>query len=183
VVLIAKKTFLTKGVGVHKEKLTSFELALRDAGIAQFNLVRVSSIYPPHCKMITKEAGLKYLTAGQIVHVVMSESATNEPNRLIATSVGIAIPKNPEHYGYLSEHHSHGETAKKANDYAEDLAAEMLATIYGAKRFDPDKSWNQSKEEWKIHKDIVKTKAITQSATGHKNGCWTTVISACVFVM
>ncbi len=181
--LLPKKAFLTKGVGVHTEKLSSFEVALRDASIAQYNLVRVSSIYPPHCQMIPKSSGQKHMSPGQIVHVVMSESSTNEPNRLIAASVGVARPKDPNHYGYLSEHHSYGETAKKANDYAEDLAAEMLATILGAKRFDLDKSWNEKREEWKIMSDIVKTQSITQSAQGDKSGKWTTVVAACVFIM
>ena len=31
--LVAKEIFLTKGIGVHEDKLTSFEYALRDAGI------------------------------------------------------------------------------------------------------------------------------------------------------
>ena len=44
--IIAKEMFLTKGVGRHKERLSSFELALRDAGIAHYNLVSVSSIFP-----------------------------------------------------------------------------------------------------------------------------------------
>ena len=56
---VPKKMFLTKGVGVDINKLTSFEMALRKAQIANLNLVRVSSICPPHCKIITKEEGLK----------------------------------------------------------------------------------------------------------------------------
>ena len=48
----AKGVFLTKGVGKHREKLNSFELSLRSAGIAEFNLVRVKSIFPPNCKLI-----------------------------------------------------------------------------------------------------------------------------------
>lgn len=50
--IMPKKVFLTKGVGKHKEQLSSFELALRNAKIANFNLVRVSSIFPPGCKLI-----------------------------------------------------------------------------------------------------------------------------------
>ena len=180
--LLPKKAFLTKGVGVNKHKLTSFELALRDAKIAPFNLVRVSSIFPPNCKMIPKEAGIKYLAPGQILHVVIAESYTNEPNRLIAASVGIALPRNPNMYGYLSEHHSYGETEEKAGDYTEDLAASMLATILGVK-FDPEASYDAKKELWKISNEIVKTTSITQSAVGDKNGNWTTVIAACVMIM
>ena len=179
--ILPKKIFLTKGVGVHKEKLSSFELALRDAGIAPFNIVRVSSIYPPYCKLIHREAGLKYLTPGQILFTVVAECATNEPNRLIAASVGMALPKRPDHYGYLSEAHTYGWTEKKTGEYAEALAASMMATILGVK-FDPDESYDKKKELWKISNEIVKTTAITQSAVGDKEGRWTTVIAAAVLI-
>ena len=179
--ILPKKIFLTKGVGVHKEKLSSFELALRDAGIAPYNIVRVSSIYPPYCKLISRESGLKYLTPGQILFTVVAECATNEPNRLIASSIGMAMPIKADQYGYLSEAHTYGWTEKRTGEYAEDLAASMLATILGVK-FDPDESYDKKKEIWKISNEIVKTTAHTQSAVGDKNGRWTTVISAAVLV-
>ncbi|MEW5807082.1 MAG: arginine decarboxylase, pyruvoyl-dependent [Acidobacteriota bacterium] len=178
---VPTKLFLTKGVGKHKEKLASFEMALRKADIAHLNLVRVSSIFPPHCKLISKNSGMKYLKPGQITHVVISECSTNEPHRLIAASVGVALPKNPDNYGYLSEHHAHGQVEENAGDYAEDLAASMLATILGVE-FDPDKSWNEKKEIWKISSEIFKTTNITQSAIGDKTGLWTTVIAAAILI-
>jgi arginine decarboxylase len=173
--------FLTKGAGKSKEKLTSFELALRDAGIAEYNLVRVSSIFPPHCKIVSKNDGLKELTPGQIIHCVISQCETNEPHRLIAASIGLAIPNDRSHYGYLSEHHSYGQREDVAGDYAEDLAASMLATILGVD-FDPDASWDQKKEIWRISKEIVVTRNITQTAIGDKNGLWTTVIAGAILI-
>jgi arginine decarboxylase len=178
---VPQRIFLTKGVGRHKEKLTSLETALRDAGIARFNLVKVSSIFPPHCKVVSRTDGLNSLKPGQIVHVVISEAASNEPRRLMAASIGIAIPKDPNQYGYLSEHHSFGERDDVAADYAEDLAASMLATILGVD-FDPDASWDQRKEIWQICGQIFKTRNITQSALGDKNGLWTTTVAAAVFL-
>ncbi len=178
---VPQKMFFIKGVGKHKEKLSSFELALRNAGIARFNLVKVSSIYPPQCKIVSKKEGLKELQAGQIVHVVMSENATNEPHRLIAASIGVAIPKDRSHYGYLSEHHSFGQRDDVAGDYAEDLAASMLATILGVD-FDPDASWDEKKEIWRISGEIVTTRNITQSAIGDKHGLWTTALAAAVLI-
>ncbi|MBI4550028.1 MAG: arginine decarboxylase, pyruvoyl-dependent [Candidatus Omnitrophica bacterium] len=180
--LLPKKAFLTKGVGVSKHKLASFELALRDAKIAPFNIVRVSSIFPPNCKLVSREAGIKYLAPGQILYVVLAENSTNEPNRLIAASIGISLPKNPSICGYLSEHHPFGETEEKAGDYAEDLAASMLATVLGVK-FDPAASYDANKELWKISHEIVKTTNITQSAEGDKHGDWTTVVAACVLII
>lgn len=180
--ILPKKCFFTKGSGIHREKLSSFELALRDAGIAPYNIVRVSSIFPPFCRMIPKAQGLKYLTPGQIVYAVMSECATNEPNRLICAATGVAIPKNPEHYGYLSEHHAYGQTEKVAEDYAEDIAASMLATILGV-QFNPDDSYDARKMQWKISNQIVRSSSIAQSARGPKNGDWVTVISSCVLIV
>ena len=177
--MVPKKVFFTKGVGVHKEKLASFELALRTAGLAYCNLV--SSIYPPGCKRLPKEEGLKLLRPGEIVFCVYDRESTNEPNRLVAASVGVAIPADPEQYGYLSEHHSFGETEEKAGEYAEDLAASMLATTLGIE-FDPDIAWDEREQLFKMSGKIVRTSNVTQSAIGNKDGLWTTVFAAGVFV-
>jgi arginine decarboxylase len=173
--------FFTKGVGRHKEYLQSFELALRSAGIEKCNLVSVSSIYPAGCKRITKEEGLKELEAGQITFCVMARNSTNEPNRLIAASVGVAIPADTTQYGYLSEHHPFGETEKVAGDYAEDLAAQMLATTLGID-FNPDTGWDEREQNFKMSGKIVRTFNITQSAEGEKTGLWTTVIACGVLL-
>jgi arginine decarboxylase len=179
--LIPKKIFLTKGVGRDKEKLASFELALRDAGIEAYNLVRVSSIFPPRCKVVTRKEGMQELTPGQILFLVLSRIETDEPNRLIAASVGLAIPQDRNTYGYLSEHESYGQTEQKAGDYAEDLAATMLASTLGI-GFNADESYDNKKQNWKISGKIVKTTNITQSAEGNKDGLWTTVIAAAVLL-
>jgi len=178
---IPKRVFLTKGVGKHKEKLASFEAALRDAGIAPFNIVRVSSILPPGAKILSRSKGLQYLSSGEIVYAIMSECTTNEPHRLIAASIGVAIPKEKSQYGYLSEYHSYGETELKTGDKAEDLAAQMLATTLGVP-FDPGTSYDERKEIWKISTKIVKTMNMTQTAIGDKYGLWTTVLAAAVLV-
>ncbi|MFQ5878348.1 MAG: pyruvoyl-dependent arginine decarboxylase [Acidobacteriota bacterium] len=178
---VSKKIFLTKGVGRHREKLTSFEMALRNASIAHFNLVRVSSIFPPGCKIIPKTQGLRYLRQGEVVFCVMSQAETNEPHRLCAASIGIAIPARPGRHGYLSEHHSFGQTEDAAGDYAEDLAAQMLATISGV-AFDPDISYDERKELWKISGEIYRSMNVTQSAVGDKRGWWTTVVAAAVLI-
>ncbi len=180
--MVPKKLFFTKGVGKHKERLTSFELALRDAGIASQNLVRVSSIFPPHCKVIPRKEGLKYLNHGEVVFSVIAENSTREPHRLIVSSIGVAIPADRDTYGYLSEHHSFGETEDQAGEYAEELAAEMLATTLDVD-FDPDKSWDEKKEIYRISNKIVRTSNITQSAVGDKRGLWTTTIAAAVLIL
>lgn len=178
---VPRRMFLTRGVGRHREKLTSFEMALRDAGIAEFNLVTVSSIFPPGARIIPKSQGFKEMVPGQIVFCVLSRAETNEPNRLMASSIGVACPRDASRHGYISEHHCYGETDRQAGDYAEDLAAGMLATVLGIP-FDLDKAYDERKEQYKIGGQIVRTRNITQSAVGSRNGDWTTVVTTGVFL-
>ena len=180
--MVPKMVFLTKGVGRHKEKLASFEEALRAAGIAPYNLVRVSSIFPPNCKLISRNEGLKKLKFGQIVFCVISDNSTNEPNRLLASSVGLALPADKSKFGYVSEHHSFGQTDEVAGEYAEDLAADMLATTLGIS-VGEDLHYDERREIWKMNKEIVRTMNITQSAQGGKRGDWTTVVACAVMIL
>lgn len=178
---VPRRMFLTRGLGVHREKLTSFEMALRNARIAQYNLVEVSSIFPPSCEMVDASRGVEQLSPGQIVHVVLSKCQTNEPGRQIAASVGVATPVDKSICGYLSEHHSFGEEEEQAGRYAEELAAEMLATILGVE-YNPDLSYDEKKEIWKISGKIVESFSLTQSAKGDATGKWTTVLAASVLL-
>lgn len=179
---VPRQAFFIKGKGVHREKLNSFELALRDAGIAHLNLVKVSSIFPPHCKIVSRKKGLEHMTAGQITFCVLSQNSTNEPSRLISAGIGLARPRDPGQYGYISEHHAFGQTARRVADYSEDLAATMLATTLGVK-FDPDKNYDERKEIYRMSGQIVDSRSIVQTAEGHKDGLWTSVIAALVFVV
>jgi len=181
--LIPKGMFFTKGVGYHKNKLQSFELALRCAGVAQCNLVTVSSIFPPGCKIISKEKGITYLKPGQITFVVMAREATNEPNRLVSAAIGLATPKDKSMYGYLSEHHGFGETLNKTADFVEDLAATMLGSTLGIE-VNADAAWDERKQVYKVDgKQQFISRSTAQTAHGHKSGLWTTVIAMAVMLL
>ncbi len=179
--LVPKKLFFTKGVGTHKVELRSFELALRDAGIEKCNLVHVSSILPPECKMLSRNEGLRDVIPGMITFTVISRCSANEPHRLIAASIGCAVPADPHAYGYLSEHHAFGQNEKVAGDFAEDLAVEMLASTLGLE-FDEDKSWDENKEIYRLSDKIVRTSNITQSTVIGPEGNYSTVVAAAVFL-
>ena len=118
---------------------------------------------------------------GEITYCVMARNDSNEPNRLISASIGLAIPKDSDHYGYLSEHHAFGEKGEKAGEYAEDLAATMLATTLGVE-FNPDTAWEEREQYYKASGYIFKTINITQSSEEDKNGLWTSVIAVAVFI-
>jgi len=178
---VPKELFFTNGVGKHRNKLQSFELALRDAGIEKCNLVRVSSILPAECKIIPKARGLTRLTPGQIVFAVWAEAATDEPSRLVSAGIGVAQPAMKHRYGYISEHHCCGMTEQRVGDLVEDMAATMLATSLGIE-FDPETAYDERKEIYRMSGKIVRTRATVQTAEGDKNGLWTTVVAAAVML-
>jgi len=160
--VVPSKIFFTKGVGIHEEKLISFEMALRDAQVAPFNLVTVSSILPPDAAIISREEGLTYLHHGEVVFCVMARNCTDTAGEDVAASVGLATPMNLHYHGYLSEYHSLGESGKTAGAHAEKLADIMLKTLMD-------------------ETTPMKTSHIAASAKGI-DGKWTTVVALAVFV-
>lgn len=161
---VPKKVFFTCGAGSNSEELASFEMALRKASVECYNLVTVSSILPPQCRIISKEEGLRQLYPGSVVFTVMSRICSNEPHRRISASIGVAIPDNMEtQWGYFAEHHSFGKDREKAGQYAEKLAYDMYNSI--------------------TDKIPRKTLNITETAVVDDAGDWTTVIAAAIFLM
>jgi len=179
--LVPREAFFTKGVGKHRDRLQSFELALRAAGIEGCNLVRVSSILPPRCKVVSRNRGVGKLTPGQITYCVLAEASTREPSRLVGAGVGLAVPAHGDRYGYIAEHHGYGLTEHNLRDKVEDMAATMLATTLGIE-FDPETAYDERKEIYHMSGKIVRTRAYVQTAEGDKNGLWTTVLAAVVLL-
>jgi arginine decarboxylase len=179
--LVPTKVFLTKGVGRHRYQLKSFEEALRKAGVAQQNLVQVSSILPPGCKIISRENGLRRLVPGQICYCVIARADTDEHGRLVAASVGIAIPKDSTQWGYLSEVHGYGMNQQEAADMAEDLAAGMLGTTLGLE-VDPNQAWSEKEQVYQSSGLIIRTSNVTQTAQGQKD-LWTTTVAIAMLLL
>ncbi|MCL5679441.1 MAG: pyruvoyl-dependent arginine decarboxylase [Thermoplasmataceae archaeon] len=178
--LVPKKIFFTRGVGRGESQLQSFEEALRDAGIAPYNLSSISSIFPPFAETVSREEGIKLLSPGQILFSVLARNSTNELNRMISAAIGYAIPRDQSKWGYLSEHHSFGETEKVAGYYAEKLAAEMLASTMGLM----DKLvWDDNKKEYVLEDKILTTRNICSTAVVLKSGEWTTTVAAAVLIV
>ena len=178
--LVPKSFFLTRGIGVHRERLTAFELALRDADIEQQNLVTISSILPPNCIEIERQNGVATLLPGEITFTVLARAETNEPGRRVHSSIGLARPSEPSMYGYISEHHGYGMTGEQSGDYAEDLAASMLASTLGIE-FDPDAAWDERKRVYETSNLIIGSTSITAYAEGDQNSRWTCAVAAAVF--
>jgi arginine decarboxylase len=152
----------------------SFEMALRDAGIAHLNLLKVSSIVPPRCQRVEREEGLRYVRPGQIVPVVMAEIATREPGRRIVASIGAALPRDDSRHGFLAEYQAFDQTEAEAARRAEHLAATMLLTALG---------YHEVPESLRRAEDLPLTLwTATCSAEGQGGDVWTTVVAVAVLL-
>ena len=49
--------------------------------------------------------------------------------------------------------------------------------------FDPDSCWDDRKQIYRMSSKIIDSRSITQTARGAKDGRWTTVIAAAVFLV
>lgn len=180
--MIPKKMFLTKGHGTHRHRLQSFELALRDAGIATCNLVNVSSIFPPQCKLISREQGAGLLNPGEITYCVLSEIHTKEP-ATIGASIGVALPNSADEFGYIAEYHEKNEFEPSLRVNVEELAILMLATTKGLAELKNAKNTLRSDDEIiKRFKHQMKTKSIADSIHHSDNNQWSTVVAVAVFI-
>ena len=181
--VVPAKVFFTRGSGVHRDKLVSFEMALREAGIARYNLVTVSSIMPPDAEIISREEGLRYFSSGEIVYCVMARAETNVPGQRVAAAVGLAVPEiHQKQHGYLSEYHAVDVSGRECGEYAEDIAATMLATILDIP-FDPETAWQEREQVYLASGKIIQTSHISASAVCGSDGAWMTVVVAAVFVL
>jgi arginine decarboxylase len=178
---LPKRVFLTRGIGIHRQQLSAFEYALRDADIEQQNLVAVSSILSPQCELVPRSVGVAALGPGEITFCVMARAETNEFGRCIAAGIGLARPTDPAHYGYISEHHGFGMSEAETTEYVEDLAATMLASTLGIE-FNPDAAWDERKRVYEMSNLIVGTDSIVTAAQGAPRGDWTCVVAAAVFL-
>ena len=115
--------------------------------------------------------GLKQLQPGASPiaswHGMIPMNRTGLPHR---RSVWL-FPVCRKGYGYLSEHHAYGETEKKTGEYAEDLAATMLATTLGIE-FDVNAAWSEREQIYKASGKISRprTSASQQRATRTGSG-------------
>jgi arginine decarboxylase len=176
--LVPTRVFFKKGMGSPRKELRSYQLALK--GDERVLDLRTIEHLPPKCKIIPKDEGVKLIAPGSIAFCVMARLASNELRRLIASSIGCAIPADKGTYGYLSEHHSYGQTDEYAGDFAEDMAASMLASTLGVE-FDETANWDEKEQVFKISGEIIRTFNVTQSAVISAKG-WTTVLSSAVFL-
>jgi len=117
---VPKEAALVAGDADGPFELVAFDSALRKAGIAELNLVPVSSIWPIGCRIVK----LPKIEPGTVAPIVISKICSSTPGQKIAAAVGIAIGNNS--HGMVSEYHDIGITQKTAAQTAESMVKYMM---------------------------------------------------------
>ena len=156
---------------------------LRDAGIAGTNLVLISSIFPPQAKLISRKEGLKKIKRLDKFYLQFIQKIKQMNHIEYVLHLWVLLnQKTSLDMDIFLNTNLLDKMKLQAGDYAEDIAAQMLASSLGIP-FDADKAWNEKRQQWSISGEIYKTHNITQTTKGDKDGKWTTVFAAAVLLL
>ena len=97
---LTNKYYITCGNGYGATPLTSFDSALLRSGIANYNLVKISSILPAG----STECDCVSLKEGSILHTAYASLTSNQEGATISAAVGVAIPQDDSKVGVIMEY-------------------------------------------------------------------------------
>ena len=97
--------FLATGTADGFTPLNAFDGALLQAGIGNTNIIKMSSIVPPHCTLVDPIA----LPAGALVPAAYAAITSDVPGETIAAGVAIALPDDENQNGLIMEYSAKGE--------------------------------------------------------------------------
>jgi len=100
--------FLVSGASDGCTPLNAFDGALLQAGIGNTNIVKMSSIVPPHCERISPIA----LPPGALVPAAYASLTSDVPGEVISAGVALALPHDKERNGLIMEYSAKGDRAK-----------------------------------------------------------------------
>lgn len=115
-----KNYFINSGVGQSQYKLVAFDNALIDAGVSNYNLLKVSSILPASCVRVSSVS----MAGGATLLTAYASATSNITGEKIATAVAVGIPGSPAEIGVIME--SEGVEATETEKIARDMVFEAM---------------------------------------------------------
>jgi arginine decarboxylase len=121
--------FFVSGVGVHSQERVAVQHAMRDAGVADCNLLKVSSVIAPGCQIISAAEGRSFLRPGNVVFAVVGTAQTDEPHQRVTTALAWAKPARRGVPGYIAELEEEMAKGKSEKTAVAQVAAEVLEIL------------------------------------------------------
>jgi len=100
---------VTKGVGTGETRMAAFDAALYAAGIANYNLVRLSSIIPPGFEVRVEQCNENDKNFGDRLYVVYASQVEDEVGKGAWAGIGWVLAQDGSGKGLFTEHEAHSE--------------------------------------------------------------------------
>ncbi len=100
--------FMVSGASDGFTALNAFDGALLSAGIGDTNIVKMSSIVPPRCQLISPVP----LPPGALIPTAYASITSDVPGQMISSAVAVALPENPKYPGLIMEYSARGSKAE-----------------------------------------------------------------------
>lgn len=105
---------LTTGVGHGPTPLAAFDTALLDAGVANYNLIYLSSVIPPDCFVVERKYySRRFSDYGRRLYCVMSRENAGKPGEMAVAGLGWTQAQNGS--GLFVEIHGHNPAQVRAD--------------------------------------------------------------------
>ena len=121
---IATEFAMSAGVGVSEKRLPSFDKALIAAKVGNYNLVRLSSILPAHCKEVPIDEIGQHIKEGSLLPTAYATISATGKGTKLASAIGIGFPEDPEKVGVIMEYSALDCTALEAKRIVEAMVEE-----------------------------------------------------------
>ena len=111
------RIYVAPGIGTGPTKLSAFDAALNDAGVANYNLIRLSSVIPPNATIVATDPTIRPQAIpgdwGDRLYVVMAEKRVDTPNTEAWAGIGWVQDK-ASNKGLFVEHEGESEKPSAA---------------------------------------------------------------------
>lgn len=87
------KIYVTWGIGEGETKIIAFDKALYDAGIPNYNLIKLTSIIPKKSEVIIKKLKTNHKEFGKKAYVVLSERYESQKGKKAVAGLGWIVSK------------------------------------------------------------------------------------------
>ena len=117
------KYIITSGKGISQYQLVAFDNALLDAGISNYNLLKVSSILPANC---AKVESINDLPQGSPLLTAFASISSNKIGEQIASAVAAGIPEDRSNIGVIMEYSAANITSELAEKRVKEMVREAM---------------------------------------------------------
>ena len=133
--MLANECCISTGIGISPKGLPSFDRALLDAGVGNYNLVRLSSILPAEHTWIDVKDIAQHIQEGSLLPTAYSTITSDTKGDIIVSTIGVGIPVDKSKVGVIMEY----STKSVSEEEALNTLTEMIEEAFEVRGWELEK--------------------------------------------